>query len=66
LPVIAAVVVLAELVGAVMFATGGSWLWCGLLVVVAVASVLGVLWFVARGVKPPPSESYVVREQSLW
>lgn len=64
LPVLAALIVLAELVGAVLFAVNGSWIVAVLLVVGIVATVLvvaRVFW-----PKPNPRPGYIEHERTYF
>jgi uncharacterized membrane protein YecN with MAPEG domain len=65
LPILAALVLLAELVGAVLFFVDGQWLPGALLVVGALAGAIGVL-AVVRLSKPPPTAGYVERESTFY
>jgi sugar phosphate permease len=65
LPVLAALILLVELVGAVLFFVDGQWLPGALLLVGVVAGAVGVL-AVVRLSKPPPSAGYVERESAFY
>jgi len=65
LPVVALVLVVAELAGAVAFALGGSWLWAGVLGAGVVAAGL-VLWWAWGRRRRPVVERFVERERVGW
>lgn len=67
LPFLAALILLAELVGAVVFAVDGSWILAALLFVGAMATVIMLAALLGRAARrPPPSPGYVERERTLW
>jgi F0F1-type ATP synthase assembly protein I len=66
LPFLAALILLAELVGAVLFFVDGQWLPGALLVVGVAAVFLIVVRLAAAVTKPPQTAGYVERESTFY
>lgn len=66
LPFVAALLLLAELAGAIVFAVNGSWAWVAVFAALLTVGLV-VAWRLARARRePPPTAGFVRRESSYW